>query len=79
MKISVLRMILMGGLTLGSLLGANAVKAGPAVFQTDPETPQVAHLTRERVPEIPAKGLAAGTLLVLGGVAVIVGRRRRAR
>jgi hypothetical protein len=72
-------MILMGGLLGGSLLGANAVQAGPTVLETDPKTPDLVQLKHERVPEIPAKGLAAGLLLVLGGAAVIVGRRRRAR
>jgi hypothetical protein len=33
---------------------------------------------RESVPEIPAKGLGAGLLLLAGGAAVILGRRRKA-
>ncbi|HEV8548807.1 MAG TPA: hypothetical protein VGQ57_07265 [Polyangiaceae bacterium] len=55
------------------------MQAGPTVLETDPKTPDLVQLKHERVPEIPAKGLAAGLLLVLGGAAVIVGRRRRAR
>ncbi len=32
-----------------------------------------------KVPEIPASGFAAGLVVVLGGVAVVLGRRRRSR
>ena len=44
---------------------------------SDPKAPDIVTIQHERVPEIPAKGLAAGLLLVLGGAAVILGRRRR--
>jgi hypothetical protein len=33
--------------------------------------------TPVKVPEIPASGFAAGLVVVLGGVAVVMGRRRR--
>lgn len=60
------------------------VSIAPAAFAMG-GTPEIPNLpapkpatpVATKVPEIPAKGLAAGALLVLGGVAVLVGRRRR--
>lgn len=34
---------------------------------------------REKVPEIPATGLAAGLVVIVGGAAVVLGRRRRSQ
>jgi len=76
MSVSISKAILVGGFTVGTTLLAGGVRADPEVTNHRADE---GHIRFERVPEIPAKGLAAGLLLVIGGTAVIVGRRRRAR
>jgi hypothetical protein len=76
MKRSILRLGWIVGVLMSVAPSALAMGGTPEIPDL-PHGPKPPAPATTKVPEIPAKGLAAGVLLVLGGAAVLIGRRRR--
>jgi hypothetical protein len=73
MRNSILRMVTAMAVLLAS--GTAFAGRGGGHERGDYRPSPVPH----KVPEIPATGLAAGLIVVVGGVAIALGRRRRSQ